>query len=62
MEKFIEACIVLILILLMYNIFKTEKFIDTVSHAISSMEFNFKNDAKGYSEADKYLKNYLNNK
>lgn len=60
MEKFIEGCIVVILVLLIYVIFRTEKFIGTVSDAIAAKKFNFENDAQGYSSADKFLKTLIN--
>lgn len=55
MKRFTEVVLVIILILLIYQTFKTEKFVQTFSQALASKNFNFKNDARGYSEADKYL-------
>ena len=55
MKKFTEVVIVIILILLIYQTFKTEKFIATFSEALANKDFNFKGDARGRSEADKEL-------
>lgn len=60
MEKFYEACIIIILVLLIYIIFKAEKFTNTFAKGLAAREFNFKNDKNGYSQADKYLATILN--
>ena len=59
MEKFIETCIVIILILLVYIVFRNEKFIGTFSQVLEAKNFNFKNDPSGYSGADRYLATLL---
>ena len=60
MIKFVEAACCVIIVLLAYIILKQEKFMG-FAETIKAKEFNFKNDARGYSEADKYLKTILHN-
>ena len=61
MEKFFKACVILILILLIYLIFRSEKFIASVTDTIRAKDFNFKNDRYGNSGADYYLASQLHN-
>ncbi len=53
-----EAMLVLILIMLIYIVFKSEQFKDFVS-TLKSKEFNFKNNSQGYSQADVMLADRL---
>jgi len=61
MKRFAEVVLVIILILLIYQTFRNENFIQTFSGALASKNFNFQNDARGYSQADKYLNNLIRN-
>lgn len=60
MEKFCEIAILIVLILLVYLVFRGEHFIQTVSETIKSREFNFKPDAHGRSQADYVLADLIN--
>jgi hypothetical protein len=57
--KFTEVVVSIILVLLIYQTFKTEKFVQTFSDALATKNYNFKNDKYGYSQADKYLASQL---
>jgi len=74
MEKFCEACCLIIIIILIYLVFRKEKFvigfdsnvtnkkegfIQTYADALNSKNYNFMYNAKGYSGADNYLKDSL---
>lgn len=58
MEKFLEAMCAVIIVLLAYIILRQEKFI-SFTEAVAAKEFNFKHDAQGYSQADRFLKTQL---
>jgi len=59
MERFLEAMCAIIIVLLAYIILRQEKFI-SVASASAARKFNFEGDARGYSQADKFLKTQLN--
>ena len=58
MTKFSEAILVLIMILLIYIVFKSDHFAN-FTKTLANKNFNFKPDARGYSEADKFLATQL---
>lgn len=60
MQKFCEIAIIIVIILLIYIVFRTENFIQSVGATSRAREFNFKNDAHGYSQADHMLAGLLN--
>jgi hypothetical protein len=55
-----ETLCVIIVILLVYIIWRSESFVATFSDTLKAKEFNFKNNAQGYSQADTYLETQLN--
>lgn len=60
MEKFCEVCLIIIIVLLIYLVFRGESFIQSVTDTRRTREFNFKPDAHGWSQADYYLQSKLN--
>lgn len=60
MEKFCEVLCLIIVLMLFYLIWRSERFVATFTDALASRQFNFGRDAAGYSEADKFLATQLN--
>lgn len=60
MQKFSEVCLLILVIVMLYIVFRAESFVQSVSDTAKSRKFNFSNDAYGYSAADKLLQAKLN--
>ena len=59
MIKFIELSVIVVLVLLTYLVFRQERFIQSFEKTLQTKQFNFGRDSKGYSQADKYLSEYI---
>jgi hypothetical protein len=67
MEKFMEICVIIVIVLLLYIAYTQEKryrvyenFVGSFSQALANKEFNFKPDLSGWSHADHALTELVN--